>query len=268
MDCNGSSVYCTQYDVVFTLRHANKVEHLDGALVAEEARGVGREGADQNRADATEEGRRLLVLEDIEEDATDTVGVLAFGRHLQTRLHGVDRDGKEPVEDAGRAAGHQRATDARAALALGRQAALEPLVARKVEGRRDAVAQHRGAEAAVERRQAALAQQLAAAVDGAGVLALGALHLQHALDALERRQDRRREEARRGAGGRNVEETQLAVRLLGREQALADLVAKEAQRVHGNDAHQRRRHALVERERALGADGLGGAVPRASVRRA
>ena len=73
------------------------------------------------------------------------------------------------------------------------------------------------------------------------------LRLQHALGALARREDRRRERARHRAGEADAHELEVAERVLIAEDLLADAVAEEAERVHRRHAGERCRHALRRR---------------------
>lgn len=71
-----------------------------------------------------------------------------------------------------------------------------------------------------------------------------ALRLQHALGALAGREDRRREEARHGASETDARQLEIAKRVGGAEDLLADVVAEKAERVHWRHADERRAHAL------------------------
>ena len=171
---------------------------------------------------------------------------------------------RDPVHDARGGARGEDAEEGRAAVvaAEGRQPrelALRPDVGREVDRRSRGVASERHGEAPRERGEAARRPEFAKG-RAHGDAPRRLLHA--ALEQLLRRLDRRRVQRRERAGQRRLAHGRRAP---GAQEALAVLVAAEAEGEDGGRRAEGHDHALVERQGPLGARRADDAVQRGPV---
>lgn len=218
-----------------------------GKLDAKEGGGVGRERAGQGGPDSREEAGDALRAVDAAGDLGH--GGLHGGRLLDA-LDGVDRKDCRPHGDAGAAAGHGDGAEGEL-VAAAAQVLLHVLVRGEVRGGAGPVPGQGGGGALVDRAEPALLVQRAHRLQERR---LRLVDLHHHLDALERRRNERRRDGAEEACGADLGYREGHVRRLApraHHQPLPEVVSPERHGEHRRHPEQRRRHALVEPERAV-----------------